>query len=339
MRVIWQQRWVWVLLGLVLVAGCGTIITPPPSPTPTPSSLAPAAGPTSTAAAAVLLTPIPPTPTFTPSPTPTPVMHLVESGDTLFGISLEYGITLDALLSANGLDVDDYLRIGQGLIIPLDTESESVAVEGSVPASILLLPTPTPLPLETSGLSFYRTTMGDIWCMGEVVNTTANPVTDLQLQVTLVDGLGTPLVSGVTLAAADYLPGGARAPFAILFREPPPEASDMSVALLRAESIGAITAGFVPLTVSGLEGGVSGPQYRVTGRLLNDSGGAVERATVVVTLYDDEGRVIGYRQSMLAGQGRASAGANVEFSVLLTYHGGAEPASFQVIAWGVRGTE
>ena len=147
MRVIWQQRWVWVLLGLVLVAGCGTIITPPPTPTPTPSSLAPAVGPTSTAAAAVLLTPIPPTPTFTPSPTPTPVMHLVESGDTLFGISLEYGITLDALLAANGLDVDDYLRIGQGLIIPLATESESVAVEGSVPASILLLPTPTPLPL------------------------------------------------------------------------------------------------------------------------------------------------------------------------------------------------
>ena len=338
MRVIWQQRWVWMALGLVLVAGCGTIITPPPSPTPTSSSLSPATGPTSTAAA-VLLTPIPPTPTFTPSPTPTPVMHLVESGDTLFGVSLEYGITLDALLAANGLDVDDYLRIGQGLIIPLDTESESIGVEGAVPASILLLPTPTPLPLETSGLSLYRTTMGDIWCMGEVVNTTANPVTDLQLQVTLVDGLGTPLVSGVTLAASDYLPGGACAPFAILFREPPPEASDMSVTLLRAESIGAITAGFVPLTVSGLEGQVSGPQYRVTGRLLNDSGGTVERATVVVTLYDDEGRVIGYRQSMLASQGRASAGANVEFSVLLTYHGGAEPASFQVIAWGVRSME
>ncbi len=339
MQGIWQQRWVWMLLGLVLLAGCGTIITPPPPPSPTPSSLSPAAGPTSTAAAAVLLTPIPPTPTFTPSPTPTPVMHLVESGDTLFGVSLEYGVTLDALLSANGLDVDDYLRIGQGLIIPQDTESESVAMEGAVPASILLLPTPTPLPLETSGLSLYRTTVGGIWCMGEVVNTTANPVTDLQLQVTLVDGLGTHLVSGVTLAAVDYLPGGARAPFAILFQEPPPEASDMSVVLLRAESIGAITAGFVPLMVSNLEGQVSGPQYRVTGRLLNDSGGAVERATVVVTLYDDEGRVLGYRQSMLAGQGRAAAGANVEFSVLLTYHGGAEPASFQVIAWGVRGTE
>ena len=338
MRVIWQQRWVWMALGLVLVAGCGTIITPPPSPTPTSSSLSPATGPTSTAAA-VLLTPIPPTPTFTPSPTPTPVMHLVESGDTLFGVSLEYGITLDALLSANGLDVDDYLRIGQGLIIPQEAENESVGTEGSVPASILLLPTPTPLPLETSGLSLYRTTVGGIWCMGEVVNTTANPVTDLQLQVTLVDGLGTPLVSGMTLAAADYLPAGARAPFSILFREPPPEAGDMRVVLLRAESIGAITASFVPLTVSDLEGRVSGPQYRVTGRLLNDSGGAVERATVVVTLYDDEGRVLGYRQSVLAGQGRASAGANVEFSVLLTYHGGTEPASFQVIAWGVRGTE
>ncbi|MGC9356903.1 MAG: FxLYD domain-containing protein, partial [Anaerolineae bacterium] len=85
----------------------------------------------------------------------------------------------------------------------------------------------------------------------------------------------------------------------------------------------------------GVEGGVSGPQYRVTGLLVNDSEVAVQRITVVVTLYDEEGRVNAYRQTVL-GEQTLSAGARSEFSLLLTPHGRATPSSFQVLAWGSR---
>ena len=106
---------------------------------------------TATLAPAAFLTPIPPTPTLTPSPSPTPVVHYVASGDTLFGIALEYGVTVDALLHANGLDVNEYLDIGQALIIPLQAAEAELPLAAE-PLGNLILPTPTPQPLELVGV-------------------------------------------------------------------------------------------------------------------------------------------------------------------------------------------
>ncbi len=75
-------------------------------------------------------------PTATPSPTLAPTMtvaptdepdlpaegaptvHVVAQGDTPLGIASQYGITLAALLDANGLDEDAVLAIGQELTVP-----------------------------------------------------------------------------------------------------------------------------------------------------------------------------------------------------------------------------
>ena len=245
------------------------------------------------------LTPIPPTLTFTPSPSPTPVVHIIEQGDTLFGIALEYGVTLDGLLMANGLDANQILRIGQSLIIPLGEEdSEDYGVVA--PVGNMILPTPTPLPLETAGVALYQTPVGGMWCMGEIINTTDGPITNMQVHVTLVAADGTPLVSAVALAAADYLAPNGRAPFAVLYENPPVGVTDAAVSIVRGETVSAITAGFVPLAVAQTEGAISGPQYRVTGQLMNNSAVALQRISVVVTLYDDEARVAGYRQYVLA---------------------------------------
>lgn len=43
--------------------------------------------------------------------------HTVQAGDTLFGLSKRYGVTLDALKQRNGL-TSDMISIGQTLIIP-----------------------------------------------------------------------------------------------------------------------------------------------------------------------------------------------------------------------------
>ena len=280
------------------------------------------------------LTPIPPTPTFTPSPTPTPVIHLVEQGDTLFGIALEYGVTLDGVLTVNGLDPDQYLRIGQALIIPLG-EDESSDPGMAAPVGHMILPTPTPLPLNIEGVALYQTPVGGVWCMGEVVNTTGGPVTNMQIEATLVAGDGTPLVSAVALAAADYLAPNDRAPFAVLFENPPTGVADVAVRLLRGETVSAITSGFVPLDVAQAEGAVSGPQYRVTGQLVNNSGVSLQRISVVVTLYDGEERVAGYRQQVFGEEVVIPAGQSWKFELLLTPQGLEAPTSFQVLAWGV----
>jgi LysM repeat protein len=50
--------------------------------------------------------------------TPTPLVHVVEAGDTLYGIALEHGVSLDSLLAANAIENPDLLRIGQTIIVP-----------------------------------------------------------------------------------------------------------------------------------------------------------------------------------------------------------------------------
>ncbi|MBP7962240.1 MAG: LysM peptidoglycan-binding domain-containing protein [Caldilineaceae bacterium] len=95
-------------------------------------------------------------PTFTPVPLATSVpaaaasdtsggadgqIYVVEAGDSLGGISVRFGVTLDALMAANQLTNPDFVFVGQRLTIPTGTAaaiqpSESTpALSAPVPAS------------------------------------------------------------------------------------------------------------------------------------------------------------------------------------------------------------
>jgi len=77
--------------------------------TATPAaSFAPPSTPTATAV---------PSPTATPTPSPT--IYRVAPGDTLYKIAQQYGVTIEAIVQANGLQDPRMLRVGQELVIPL----------------------------------------------------------------------------------------------------------------------------------------------------------------------------------------------------------------------------
>lgn len=86
------------------------------------------------------------TPTVLPvaSPTPLgPLLHTVQEGDTLLAIAQTYGVSIEDLMSANGLTDPNVLHIGQTLIIPV----------GGFPTPTVGAPSqslPTPLPTLTS---------------------------------------------------------------------------------------------------------------------------------------------------------------------------------------------
>ncbi|MCH7228995.1 LysM peptidoglycan-binding domain-containing protein [Haloferula sp. A504] len=83
-------------------------------------SVNPPADPSYGSAAYEEATPMPPSP---PSPPAAPAAsagsHTVAKGDTLWGLSRQYGVTVDAIRSANGMaSGDNNIRIGQTLNIP-----------------------------------------------------------------------------------------------------------------------------------------------------------------------------------------------------------------------------
>ncbi len=101
-------------------------------------AVAPAATPTATPAPTRAA---PPTPSATSTPRPDgAIVHVVQSGDTLFGIALQYNITVDELrrLNANTLAGSDLLQIGMELVV------------SGAPAAPTVAPTvaPTQAPVE-----------------------------------------------------------------------------------------------------------------------------------------------------------------------------------------------
>jgi len=99
-------------------------------------------------------TPLPPPPTATPGPSPTPlppptprpdgaVVHIVESGDTLLGIALMYGVDPDQIrqLNATSLGPNDMLWPGQELMISMPSETSTPT---PLPEPPTLAPTPAP---------------------------------------------------------------------------------------------------------------------------------------------------------------------------------------------------
>lgn len=82
----------------------------------------PPADPTYGSAAYEETTPAPVAPVAPPSHTPPPAIassHTVAKGDTLWGLSRKYGVSVDAIRSANGMaSGDTNIRLGQTLSIP-----------------------------------------------------------------------------------------------------------------------------------------------------------------------------------------------------------------------------
>ena len=77
------------------------------------------------------------TPTVTPPPSPTPTprpprTHQVTSGETLFGLSLFYDVSMESIASRNDFDVEMPIQSGQTLQIPWPTPTpplEPMAIE------------------------------------------------------------------------------------------------------------------------------------------------------------------------------------------------------------------
>jgi murein DD-endopeptidase MepM/ murein hydrolase activator NlpD len=314
---------------LVTLTACGgEVVTPQPTieervrPTNTPPPvLEPTLHPTATAPL------MPPAATATPTLTATPIIHTVQEGETLGAIAFQYGVSVEAIQAANGIENPQFLQIAQELIIPIG-ERETDSIPG------LLLPTPTPLPLVAQGVAFYETPVGSLWCLGEIANTVDFPLTNVQVRVMLFNASGELLIEANAFTAADVIPPGERSPFGILFTSPPPDWANPQVAIMRGEAAEALAGSYVPITVTESKGEPSGPHFRVSGAVQNASVEQTAGSVIVIaTTYDAGGSVTGFRQGTVELEGTLPPGASAPFTLQFGFHGDTV-ADFDVIAVG-----
>jgi len=315
-------------VALSLLAACSNVITPSQPAADTPPTDAPVSTIRSTTMSP-LSTPVT---TAIPTVTPTAIVHVVQSGDTLLGIALDYGVDVDALQALNGIANPQSLQVGQELIIPTG-EEEITDAPG------LLLPTPAPLPFGVRGVAFYETPVGSLWCLGEIVNPTDVTLTNVQVRVTLFDADGNQAAEADAFATADLIPPVGRSPFSILFTRPPEVWTSPQVTIIRGEAAGALADSYVPIGVVEAIGQSAGPQFQVSGVVRNESAEqAAGSVSVIVTTYDDQGAVTGTRQAQVELGELLAPGATAPFTLLFSFHG-AEPANFNAVALGHVPTE
>ena len=281
------HRWIRILifgLGLLSLVACGRIITRP-TPTPIPPTATPTPTPSPTSRRA---TPTPrpytPPPTPTPTATPTPLIYTVERGDTLLGIAKRFGVSAQALQDVNGIVDPRRLQIGQPLIIPVGGEVKGTPT-----------PTPTPIPLTLHGLYVRPTRLGDVWILGEVINDSGMHVEQVLVEGALLDEQGRVVATASTPVLLTFLPEGERAPFALRFRDAPETFTSYQVDVIQALP-GFLGAYYLDFGVEDVRGESEGYHtYFLDGTVRNLGSEDAVGVTLVATLYDALGRVIGLR--------------------------------------------
>ncbi len=134
--------------------------TPAPTETPIPTATAtetPTATPTMTSTAEQDATAdgVPGSDEF-----PHTVVHVVVEDDTVSGLALQYGSTVDAIRRANDLDPSSLIVVGQRLIIPLNLPP-TPEVNATAPPTPTFTATPTTTPSPTATPFTYQIQPGD----------------------------------------------------------------------------------------------------------------------------------------------------------------------------------
>ena len=291
-------KWSLAVVAALLAALMGCAVPPPDGlPTPTAALLAlPNASFTPPPAAGSQPTGPAPTPVIiaTPTPTATPVTYAVQEGETLLGIAIRFGVSLEALQAANPTVDAHFLSIGTVLVIP--------PPEGGLAAAATNLAPPAPASVALGQPACYAMPSASLYCLLDARNPGETPLENVSVRLTLAGADGLPLTVGVAFAALDVIPPGEAAPVGLLV-QPAPSAPVMAIG---AEVLTANLAGepapagrAVPLEIVGLGGQAGGDEQALTAQVRNPGGAPLAAAWWVLTLYNSDSRVIGYRKQAI----------------------------------------
>jgi hypothetical protein len=179
---------------------------------------------------------------------------------------------------------------------------------------ILITNTPPPLPLAPP--TCVRTAADEVLCLGWIDNTLGEPITGVRVEVVLRDSAGGVLDRKTTTLVQQAVRPAAGAPWTVRFPQGPRAFVSAEADLLAADLTPIDRLTSVPLSTTASSHVVEGDLVRVLGTVRNDSPVALTDLLLVATLFDETGRISGFRVQRL-GQTLAT-GESFQVNMLLT---------------------
>lgn len=179
---------------------------------------------------------------------------------------------------------------------------------------ILITNTPPPLPLAPP--TCVRTAADEVLCLGWIDNTLGQPIAGVRVEVVLHDSAGAVLDRKATTLVQQAVLPAEGAPWTVRFPQGPRAFVYAEAVLLAADltTSGQLTS--VPLSIMASRHVAEGDLVRVLGAVRNDSPVALTDLLLIAALFDETGRISGFRVQRL-GQTLAT-GESLPVDMLLT---------------------
>lgn len=247
----------------------------------------------------------------TPLPSPTPFTYTVQTGDTISGIALKFGLSIDDLQAANPEVSASAMSVGAVLKIPSNPDNPSGE------------PTPTAAPFIIEQTKCYPTANKGMWCFVLVHNDFSDFIENVSVQVTLVDSNNASLASQPALLPLNILPPNTSLPLSVFFPPDIPVDAEPQVQVLTAIRLLPNDARYLPVTLNNtlVQVNADGHSAQVSGLVLSQIQATdASQVWVAATAYDVAGNVVGVRrwESITA----LPAGGILPFEFLLSSIGG-----------------
>jgi len=247
----------------------------------------------------------------TPLPSPTPFTYTVQTGDTISGIALKFGVSIDDLQAANPEVSASAMSVGTVLKIPSNPDNPSGE------------PTPNAASFSIQQIECYPTANKGMWCFVLVHNDFSDFMENVSAQVTLIDSDNVTLASQAAMLPLNILPPNTSMPLTVFFPPDIPADAKPQVQVLTAIRLLPNDERYLPATVNNtlVQVNADGHSAQVSGLVLlpNQSLDA-SQVWVASTAYDDAGTVIGVRR--WESNAALSAGGSLPFEFLISSIGG-----------------
>ena len=241
---------------------------------------------------AVIQTTPTPLPTPTVTPTATPIIYQIESGDTILGIAIQRGTTVDEILALNPGIVPENLQIGQPVVLPPPATVIALLAQG----------TPVPLKVVITKIHAYQTPVGSLWLLGEVTNEGDAPVENIQVEIGLLAADGRTGGTATAWVATSIILPGERGPFGVLVNEPPGDFAQPVVGVVGGQATVELGTRYLDVVAADADISLNDDSVTLSGAVRNDGVEIANQVQLIATFYDAQGNVTGFQQQVVAEQ-------------------------------------